>query len=267
MTSEELAKEIRIHALELTHKTHASHIASVLSAADLISVLYKDIMNIDPADPRSPQRDRFILSKGHAGLSVYSALAELGFFGMELLDTYYQDGSPLTGHISHKNVPGVEFSTGSLGHGVAAAVGMALAGKLNHAPYRVFVVAGDGECEEGCVWESALFAAHQKLDHLMVIIDCNQLQALGNCLEQTGMDALAEKWRQFGFYVQECDGHDHVALRNTLKTEKKDQPVCVIAHTVKGRGVSFMENELLWHYRDPQGQFYEEALRELGGAE
>lgn len=265
VTSEELARKIRIHAVELTHRTHASHIASILSAADIVAVLYHGLMKIDPHEPGNPKRDRFLLSKGHAGLAVYAALAERGFFEKEMLGTYYQDGSRLTGHISHKGVPGVEFSTGSLGHGVAAAVGIALAGKLNDAGYRVFVLAGDGECEEGCVWESALFAAHQKLDNLKVVVDCNRYQALGTCKEQAGMDALADKWRQFGFYVQECDGHDHAALRRAMQASQKGQPVCVIAHTIKGKGVSFMENELLWHYRDPQGEFYLRAMEELGG--
>ncbi len=265
MTSAELAGRIRVHAVELTHRAHASHVAAALSVADIVAVLYRDVMHVRPDRPGDPGRDRFVLGKGHAGVAVYAALSELGFFDRELLYTYYRDGSPLSGHISHRGVPGVEFSTGSLGHGVAAAAGMALAGKLNHASWRVYAVTGDGECEEGSVWEGALFAAHQKLDNLTVVVDCNRYQALGTCREQAGMDALAEKWRQFGFYVTECDGHDHEMLCRQLQTFRRDMPVCVVAHTVKGKGVSFMENELLWHYRDPQGEWYERALRELKG--
>lgn len=265
MTSEELARRIRLHAVELTHRTHASHVASVLSVADIIAVLYEDVMRVFPDEPRHPKRDRLVLSKGHAGLAVYAALAELGFFGREMLDTYYQDGSCLSGHISHKRVPGVEFSTGSLGHGVAAAAGMALAGKLDGKAHHVYAVAGDGECEEGSIWESALFAAHNKLDNFTVVVDHNQFQALGRCREQAGMEGLAEKWRQFDFLVAECNGHDHSELKDALKTAGHGQPACIIAHTVKGKGVSFMENELLWHYRDPQGEFYHTACMELKG--
>lgn len=265
MTSEELARRIRLHAVELTHRAHASHVASVLSVADIIAVLYKDIMRVFPARPDSPERDRLVLSKGHAGLAVYAALAELGFFGLEMLDTYYQDGSSLSGHVSHKNVPGVEFSTGSLGHGAAAAVGMALAGKLDGNGHHVYAVAGDGECEEGSIWESALFAAHHKLDNLTVVVDHNRYQALGTCEAQAGLSGLAEKWRQFGFAVAECDGHSHRELKEALKMAGCGKPACIIAHTVKGKGVSFMENELLWHYRDPQGEYYHAACRELRG--
>lgn len=263
MKSTELAKKIRIHAIELTHKTHASHVASILSAADIVSVLYTEIMNIWPDSPESSSRDRFVLSKGHAGISEYAALAELGFFELSRLDTYYQDGSYLSGHISHKNIPGVEFSTGSLGHGVSVATGMALAGKLENAAHHVYVLMGDGECEEGCVWESALFAAHNHLDNLTVVVDCNKFQALGRCEEQAGISSLADKWTSFGFYVVECDGHNHTDLKNALQIRKQDMPICVIANTIKGKGVSFMENELLWHYRDPQGEFYKKALSQL----
>lgn len=264
MDSRELALKIRKHAIEMTHMSHASHIGAILSVTDIIAVLYSGILKIDPKNPEDDARDRMILSKGHAGVAVYAALAEMGFFPLELLETYYQDGSILSGHVSHKGVPGVEVSTGALGHGIGIAVGRALAGKLDHKSFRVYVVVGDGECEEGEVWEAALFAAHHELDNLMVIVDHNKMQALGTCEEQIGLTGLARKWSDFGFETVECNGHDHDELRRALQMKKTGRPICVIAHTVKGKGVSFMENNLLWHYRDPQGENYEAARKELG---
>lgn len=264
MDSVQLALEIRRHAIEMTHASHASHIAAVLSVTDIVAVLYSDILNINPRNPEDDCRDRLILSKGHAGVAVYSALAEKGFFPVEVLDTYYQNGSLLSGHVSHKGVAGVEVSTGSLGHGIGMAVGMALAARLDNKRHQVYVIAGDGECEEGEVWEAALFAAHHRLDNLTLIVDHNKMQAMGNCEEQLGLKELPKKWADFGFNTLECDGHNHDELRKALKEKKKDAPTCIVAHTVKGKGVSFMENELLWHYRDPQGEYYEKARKELG---
>lgn len=264
MDSEQLALEIRRHAIEMTHASHASHIGAVLSVADIVAVLYNDILCINPKKPRDVNRDRVVLSKGHAGIAVYSALAELGFFEKKLLDTYYQDGSVLSGHVSHKGVAGVEVSTGSLGHGVGVAVGMALAAKLDEKKHHVYTIVGDGECEEGSVWEAALFASHHKLSNFTVIIDHNKMQAMGTCEEQMGWGELAKKWEAFGFLVRECNGHNHNELKEALNFHGEEKPICVVAHTIKGKGVSFMESNLLWHYRDPQGEFYEAARQELG---
>lgn len=263
MNSVELAKNIRRKAIELTHMTHASHVAAVLSVADIIAVLYSDVLHINPQKPDMDSRDRFILSKGHAGISVYVALAYSGFFQVKELDTYYADGSRLSGHVSHKEVPGVEFSTGALGHGIGVACGMALAAKLDRKSHHVYVVVGDGECQEGEVWETLQFAVHHRLDNLTIIVDANQWQAMGTCEEQMGVHNLPERFRVFGCNVVECDGHEHEQLKKTLSITQAGVPTCVIAHTVKGKGISFMENNLLWHYRDPQGEFYENAMKEL----
>lgn len=263
MTTEELAYRIRSHAVDMTHATHASHIASALSIADIVAVLYGSILNVYADNPDNKNRDRFVLSKGHAGIAVYSALAETGFFPVSDLDKYYQDGSNLSGHISHKNVPGVEISTGSLGHGVCIACGMAMAAKLDKKTHHIYALVGDGECEEGSVWEMALFASHHHLSNLTVIVDHNKYQAMGTCEKVLGFKELANKWEAFGFQVLECDGHNHDELEEILKTVSSEKPVCIIANTIKGKGVSFMENNLLWHYRDPQGEFYENAKKEL----
>ena len=267
MKSEALALKIRQHAIEMVHATHASHIAAILSVTDLVAVLYADILRVTPAEPEWAERDRFVLSKGHAGVSVYAALAEQGFFPVEELSRYYTDGSPYSGHVSHKGVPGVEFSTGSLGHGVCVAAGMALAGKKSGAAYRVYAIVGDGECNEGSVWEMALFAKQYRLGNLTVLVDRNHMQAMGRCEDVMDTGDLAEKWRAFGWNVLEvADGHDHDQLRAALQAAvPADKPTCIGAHTGKGKGVSYMENELLWHYRDPQGEFYTRAKEELEG--
>lgn len=269
MTSKQLAWKIRRNAIELVHNARASHVGAILSIADIVAVLYASVMKFRPQEPRWDNRDRFILSKGHAGLAVYAALSETGFFPEKTLKTYYMDGSFLSGHISHKNVPGVELSTGALGHGVCVAAGMAMAAKKDGKKHRVFSIIGDGECNEGSVWEMALFANHFKLDNLCVIIDHNKMQSLGFCEDTLELLDLAEKWRAFGWDVIETDGHNHEKLLQAFKVKGKGKvkgvgkPLCVIAHTVKGKGISFMENRILWHYRDPQGEDYEKAVKEL----
>lgn len=264
MKSEELAWKIRRHAIDMVHATHASHIGAILSVTDIVAVLYADIMNVDPNDPDKADRDRFVLSKGHAGVAVYAALAEMGFFPKENLDFYYRDGSLYSGHVSHIGVPGVEFSTGSLGHGVAVACGMAMAAKRRNAHYHVYAVVGDGECNEGVVWETALVANQYQLDNFTVIVDRNGMQAMGNCEELMRMEPLKEKWTSFGWDVIEVEnGNDHDQLKKALKMPMTHSPRCIIAKTVKGKGVSFMENQLLWHYRDPQGEYYDRAVLEL----
>lgn len=267
MDSEELARKLRIHALKMTSQGGSSHVGSALSIADIIAVLYGNVLNVDPADPQNPRRDRFILSKGHAGAIVYAALAEVGFFPVEKLSTHYQDGSDLSGHVSHKGIPGVELSTGSLGHGLPVGAGMAKAGKLRSDGHRVMVLLSDGECDEGSNWEAILFAAHHQLDNLVAIVDYNKIQSLAPVSETLGLEPFTDKWASFGWNVIEADGHDHDNLRDCLSSEsiQPDRPTCVIAHTVKGRGVSFMESSVLWHYRTARGAEFNAALQELEG--
>lgn len=265
MDTREFANRIRTHAIEMTHASHASHIGSVFSVAEIIAVLYNEVLKYDPQDPKWEDRDRVVLSKGHAGISIYSALAESGFFPVSELERYYQNGSPYSGHVSHKGVPGVEFSTGSLGHGVAVACGMALAGKAKGKDYQVYAIIGDGENEEGSVWETAMIATQQKLDNFTIIVDANHMQAMGDCIDAAAIYPLAPKWESFGFFVVDVsDGNDVAQLRVAFAERKQGKPRCIIANTVKGKGVSFMENNILWHFRDPQGEFYERALLEVG---
>jgi len=264
MDSRELAKRIRKHALRMTSRGGSSHIAAVLSMADVVAVLYANVLRVDPERPRWSDRDRFILSKGHAGAGIYAALAESGFFPVEKLDTHYQNGSDLSGHVSHKGVPGVEFSTGSLGHGLPVGTGMAYAAHLDSKQHRVFVLLSDGECDEGSNWEAILFAAHFKLRNLVAIVDYNKIQSLGTVAETLALEPFVDKWTSFGWEVREADGHDHGALRSALSAPSSSgRPVCVMAHTTKGKGVSFMENTVLWHYRTAKGDEYDRAMTEL----
>lgn len=261
-----MALAIRRHAVQMTHLGKSSHVGSVLSLADILAVLYGRVMAVDPADPRWADRDRFILSKGHAGAGVYAALAERGFLPREQLKTHYQNGSKLSGHVSHKGVPGVEFSTGSLGHGLSVGTGMALAAKRAGRGNRVFVLLSDGECDEGSNWEAIMFAAHHKLDNLVVAVDYNKIQSLDLVANTLALEPFADKWRAFGWHVTEADGHDHDALIAALDAPAggRGQPSVVICHTTKGKGVSFMENQVLWHYRTPQDEEYRDARAELG---
>jgi len=262
--SQQLAMRIRGHAVRMVSAANASHIGSCLSAADILAVLYAKILRIDPARPDWPDRDRFILSKGHAAAVLYSVLAERGFFPTEWLDTYCRDGSKLTGHAT-ASVPGVEVSTGSLGHGLPIACGMALAGKRKASPGRVFCLLSDGECDEGSVWEAALFAPQHRLDNLVAIVDHNQLQGFGAVKEVLDLDPFAAKWQAFRWAAREVDGHDAAALEAVLAGVpfEPGRPSVVIAHTVKGKGVAYMENELAWHYRSPNAAQLEQAVREL----
>ena len=262
--SKTFARKLRIHAVEMAHFSHESHVASALSACDIVAVLYNDILKISSDNPFDENRDRFVLSKGHACTAVYAALAEKGFFPIEELNKQCQNGALLSGHITYKNVPGVEISTGSLGHGCCVASGMALNGILKNKNYKVYTLVGDGECDEGSVWEMALFAHQYKLGNLCVIVDHNKMQATGHCSDIADHINLAKKWESFGWDVFEIDGHNHDAIKSALLKMKPDIPTCIVAHTIKGKGVSFMEDNLLWHYRDPQNEFYENALKELG---
>ncbi len=265
MTSEQLAWKIKRHGVEMTHISRGSHIGAVLSVSDIVAVLYKDVLNVNPEDPKMPGRDRFILSKGHAGAAVYAALAETGFFDVEELKTHYANGSRLSGHVSHKGVPGIEFSTGSLGHGLPVACGMAYAAKKDGKNHKVFVVCGDGECDEGSMWEAALMAHQFKLDNLILTIDYNKMQSLDFCENTLALEPFVDKWKAFGWNVIDCDGHNHDDLKRAYKLakESKDKPTVVIANTIKGKGISFMENDILWHYRTPQGEEYDAAVKEL----
>jgi transketolase len=259
------AHRIRLRSLQMIYRAKSSHIGSSFSMADLLAVLYTKILRVDPKQPDWAERDRFILSKGHACAGLYVALAELGFFPTAWLEDFYQDGARLAGHATHKGVPGVEISTGSLGHGLPIACGMALAGKRDQQSHRIFVMLSDGECDEGSNWEAALFAPHHQLDNLVVIIDYNKIQSLGTVKDVLDLEPFADKWRAFGWAVQEIDGHNLPQIEQVLTQLplKPNRPTCVIAHTVKGKGVSFMENQLLWHYRCPDNDEMAAAVSEL----
>jgi transketolase len=260
----DFARKIRAHALRMVFAAKSSHIGSCLSMADILAVLYARVLRLDPIRPAAVERDRFILSKGHAAAIVYAALAERGFFPTEMLETYCANGSILTGHISHA-VPGVEVSTGSLGHGLPIAVGMALAARADGRDSRIYCLLSDGECDEGSTWEAILFAPHHKLDRLVAIVDFNKIQSFGRVSEVLNLDPLAEKWRAFGWETIEINGHDVRELEDVLATvpHVRDRPTAIIAHTIKGKGVSFMEDKLDWHYKSPSNDQLLAALREV----
>jgi transketolase len=262
MNTQNLAKNIRINTINMVNQGGSSHIGSILSMVDILAVLYGEIMNYDVANPALKLRDRFILSKGHAGAGVYAVLAEVGFFDKIELLGHCQNGSKFSGHVSHKGVPGVEFSTGALGHGFPVGAGMALRAKLDSLNYRVFVVLGDGELDEGSNWEAFMFAAHKKLNNLRVIIDRNNLQSMDTTENTLALEPLADKIRAFGWEVQEVDGHDHTALKKVFNISSK-MPLCIIANTIKGKGVSYMENSIEWHYKTPKDNQFKQAISEL----
>lgn len=265
ITSEQLAWKIRRHGIEMTHLSGGSHVAAIMSVADIMAVLYTDVLKVNPQNPKWENRDRMILSKGHAGASIYAALAENNFFSVEELKTHYQNGSRLSGHVSH-HLPGVDFSTGSLGHGLSAGVGMAYAAKKDRKDHKVYVVLGDGECDEGAVWEAALFANHYNLNNIVAIVDHNHMQSLDYCERTLKMEPFCEKWKAFGWKVIEIDGNDHKDLKMAFEKAKleKEKPTVIIANTIKGKGISFMEKNILWHYRFPHnGWEYDCAVNEL----
>lgn len=260
-----LAQRIRAHAVRMVARAKASHLGGALSMADLLAVLYGGVLRVRPTEPRWPDRDRFLLSKGHSCTGVYATLAACGFIPEAELETYGRDGSRLMAHISH-HVPGVEFSTGSLGHGLPFGVGKALAAKRGNLPWRVFVMLSDGELDEGSNWEAILFAPQHRLDNLVAIIDYNQIQSLGSVAEVLDLHPLAEKFRSFRWAVREVDGHDHAALHEALSTVpwEPGRPSCLIARTVKGQGVDFMQGQLAWHYKSPDATQLESALKQIG---
>jgi transketolase len=264
MNLTELALRIRVESVKMVASAKASHIGGALSMADLLAVLYNNILNIRPDQPDWSERDRFILSKGHSCASLYATLALKGFFPAHELNSYGKDGSRLMSHVSHK-VPGVEFSTGSLGHGLPFGCGKALAAKRQGKSHRVFVMLSDGELDEGSNWEAILFAPQHKLDNLVAIVDYNKIQSLGTVSDVLDLHPLADKFRAFRWAVKEVDGHDHAAIKSALSTIpfEEGRPSCLIAHTVKGKGVDFMENTLKWHYSTPNPEQLESAMAQL----
>ena len=266
MNSKQLAWKIRRHAVEMTHLSRGSHIGSILSVADIVAVLYNDIANVDPKNPRKKDRDRKILSKLHAGAAIYSALAELEFFDKKILKSHYQNGSLLSGHVSHKGIPGVEVSTGSLGHGLSIGSGMAYVAKIDKKSHKVFVILGDGELDEGSIWEAALISNHFKLSNLIAVVDFNKMQSLDYVENTISLKPLDKKWKSFGWNVITIDGHNHSQIRDAFlkAAEYRNKPTVILANTIKGKGISFMENNILWHYRYPHfGKEYNDSLKEL----
>ena len=261
-TTSLLAKKIRQNALQMVHRAKASHIGSALSIADILAVLYGEVIRAEAHNPLMADRDRFILSKGHACTAVYAVLAELGFFPKDELETYGEDFSPLMSHISSQ-VAGVEFSTGALGHGLPFGVGKALAAQIRGASWRTFVLLSDGEMDEGSNWEALMFAAHHRLNNLTAIIDYNKLQSLDSIANTMGLEPLMDKLFAFGCNAIEVDGHDHNALKLALSSIDKARPTVIVAHTTKGKGISFMEGKVEWHYKNPNDEQLAAALAEL----
>jgi transketolase len=260
-----MAKKLRRHVIMMIGKAGSGHPGGSLSAAEIITALFFKVLRLDPASPRWPERDRFILSKGHAAPILYAALAERGYFPVEQLATLRMLGSCLQGHCDMTATPGVEMSSGSLGQGLSFGIGMALAGRLDARGYRVYVLQGDGECDEGQVWEAAMASAHFKLDNLVAIVDHNELQIDGWNRDIMNLEPLAEKWKAFGWHTIEVNGHDLSQLITAFDEAKqvKGKPTVVIAHTIKGKGVSFMENNVDFHGKAPTPAEVEKALEEL----
>jgi transketolase len=260
-----LAQLIRGYAVTMTTRTLSSHVGSCLSMAELVAVLYGGILHVNPKDPLWPDRDRFILSKGHAAAGVYAALAEKDFFPKEWINSYYKNDGKLSGHISF-HVPGVEFSTGSLGHALPVALGMALVAKRKGKKHRIFVLMSEGDCDEGSTWEAVMFAAQHHLDNVVAIVDANRIQALGNVADIIDLEPLAKKIEAFGWSVREIDGHDVQQIERTLLDIPFDsgKPSFVIARTVKGKGIRYMENTLSCHYHCVPQEKLAEVLVELG---
>ena len=268
MTHQELAltaAKARLLGLDMVYHAASGHLGGSFSAMDVLTVLYQNVLRIDPANPADPNRDRFVLSKGHCTPALYPTLALRGFFPLEDLQLFRSIRGHLSGHAEMRHVPGVDMSTGSLGQGISAAVGMALAGKLDGKDYRVYTMLGDGEIEEGQVWEAAMSAAKFKLDNLYAIVDVNGLQIDGRTADVMPSEPLDQKWAAFGWHVIPCDGHDYQDIEEAFVEAKtvQGQPTVLLAHTVKGKGVSFMEDNAGWHGKAPNGEQYEQAKAEL----
>lgn len=256
---------IRRQALHMIFRAGQGHPGGDMSSADILAALYFSVMRYDSAQPNDPARDRFVMSKGHCTGALYATLAKAGYFPEEELETYLETASRLNGHPNRTYLPGVETNTGPLGHGLPVAVGIAVAGQIDQADYRVFALTGDGELQEGSIWEAAMFAGHRGLGNLTAIVDRNRLQQGASTEETNGLEPLADKWRAFGWDVVEVDGHDAAALLDVLSApaEPRQKPLCVIANTIKGRGISFMENKASWHHGVPSEEQYHQALAEL----
>jgi transketolase len=266
--AEELARAIRRDILALAHRTKTPHIGAALSCVDILAALYSGVMTTDSRSPRAAHRDRFILSKGHGVLALYACLSHRGFLSKKTFFSYCENGSLLAEHPLAHQLPGIEFATGSLGHGLAVGIGMAMASLLKRKSYKVFVLLGDGECNEGSVWEAAGFASTRKLENLIAIVDHNKLQATDSYEKLSGGYGLARAWESFGWETREVDGHDVAQLRRVCSRTFLGirKPKVIIAHTIKGKGVSFMENNLEWHYRWPDAGDLAIALKELKDA-
>lgn len=262
LTAQELAFGARREILKMTSAAGASHVGSALSVVDILATLYSGSAHISRELVAEPDRDVVILSKGHSAAALYAILSLKDFFPQEWLEGYCKNGAQLGGHVTSKRVPGIELSTGSLGHGLPYGAGIALSRKRSSTIGRVFVVLSDGECDEGTTWESALIANHHDLDNLVVVIDRNGIQSLASTEETLRLEPLAEKWKSFGWNVLVCNGHSFQELNEAFKKDSK-RPTCIIANTTKGNGVSFMENSVLWHYRSPGSEELNEALQEL----
>jgi transketolase len=262
---EKMAKQLRRDVITMIATAGSGHPGGSLSAADIVTALYFKAMRHDPKNPQWPDRDRFVLSKGHAAPILYAALAECGYFPVEELSTLRKLDSRLQGHTDRTLTPGVEMSAGSLGQGLSYGIGMALAGRLDKRDYQVYVLLGDGECEEGQVWEAAMFAPHHRMDNITAIIDHNDLQLDGRVCDIMGIEPLADKWRAFNWHVLEINGHDIKEILQALKKagDVKGKPTVIIAHTIKGKGVSFMEGNVDFHGKAPNPQETEQALKEL----
>jgi len=263
-TTEEFSIEIRKLVLKMVYNAKASHIGGALSMADILAVLYNGVLNIKPFDPTNFERDRFLLSKGHACTGLYATLALKGFFPVEDLDSFARDGSIFLSHTSHY-IPGVEISAGSLGHGLPISCGLALAAKRKNVIWKTYCLVSDGELDEGSNWESILLAPQLKLDNLILIVDYNKIQSLGSVKDVIDLNPMIDKFESFRWETFEVDGHNHLDLKNAfLKTNNSNgKPKVIIAHTVKGKGVSFMENKLLWHYKSPTETQFKDAINEL----
>ena len=262
---EQIAKDIRKNIYRIAHFAGGGHMGASFSMADIISVLYFDgVLKYDVSNPEWSERDKFILSKGHACYALYAALAKAGYFSEEELRHVGQPGSKFGGHPKMHDIPGVEASTGALGHGLSFAIGIAYANKVDGKNNHVYVVLGDGECQEGSIWEGALSAPTLVLDNLTVVIDHNKLQAMDDLENIVHMKPFAEKWEAFGWHVLEIDGHNYAEIKEALLTRKAGKPVLIVANTIKGKGVSFMENVPIWHFRMPNEQELSILMKELG---